>query len=202
VGPGEGWYTELLAPALASKGKLYVTGADPGGPPDSRATFYAQRTKLFLQRLPEAYGKVESLVVDDGAPDLGHAGQIDLILVFRGLHGMVQDKHLDGWLAAFRKALRPGGVLGIEQHRARPGAAPEESARSGYLPEKWVIAKIEAAGFELAGKSEVNANPRDTTDHPEGVWTLPPSFALGDKDHARYAAIGESDRMTLKFAKK
>jgi predicted methyltransferase len=124
-----------------------------------------------------------------------------MILVFRELHGMVMGKRLDRWLAAFHKALKPNGVLGIEQHRARPDATAEKSAEEGYLPEKWVIEKIEAAGFKLAGKSEVNANKKDTKDHPEGVWTLPPSYALGDKDRAKYAAIGESDRMTLKFVK-
>jgi predicted methyltransferase len=124
-----------------------------------------------------------------------------MILVFRELHNMVQGKRLEAWLAAFHQALKPHGVLGIEQHRAAPGANPEVSSKEGYLPEKWVIETIEAAGFKLAGKSEVNANPRDTRQHPEGVWTLPPSYALGDKDRARYAAIGESDRMTLKFFK-
>ena len=199
--PGEGWYTELLAPALARKGKLLVTNGDPNGPADKRRTFYAQRTKLFLDRLPEAYGKVETITVDDEAPNLGRDGDVDMILVFRELHGMVTGKRLDRWLAAFHKALKTKGVLGIEQHRARPDATPEKSAEDGYLPEKWVIEKIEAAGFKLAGKSEVNANDKDTKDHPEGVWTLPPSYALGDKDRAKYAAIGESDRMTLKFVK-
>jgi predicted methyltransferase len=199
--PGEGWYTELLAPTLAKKGKLLVTNGDPNGPVDKRRTFYAQRTKLFLDRLPEAYGKVETITVDDEAPNLGRDGDVDMILVFRELHGMVTGKRLDRWLAAFHKALKTKGVLGIEQHRAKPDATPEKSAEDGYLPEKWVIEKIEAAGFKLAGKSEVNANDKDTKDHPEGVWTLPPSYALGDKDRARYAAIGESDRMTLKFVK-
>jgi predicted methyltransferase len=201
LGPGEGWYTELLAPVLAKKGKLYVTSGDPKGPADRRSTFYAQRTKLFLERLPEAYGKVETISVNDATPKLGPDGQADMLLVFRGLHGMVQEKRFATWLTAFHDALKPGGILGIEQHRAKPGADAESSAESGYLPEKWVIEKIQAAGFKLAGKSEVNANKKDTTDHPEGVWTLPPTYALGDKDHAKYAAIGESDRMTLKFVK-
>jgi predicted methyltransferase len=200
-GPGEGWYTELLAPALAKKGKLYVTNGDPNGPADKRSTFYAQRAKRFLDRLPEAFGKVETITIDDKAPALGHDGEIDLILVFREMHGMVNGKRLGPWLAAFHKALKDGGVLGIEQHRAKPDAVAEVAAESGYLPEKWLIDTIEAAGFKLAGKSEVNANKKDTKDYPEGVWTLPPSFALGEKDRAKYAAIGESDRMTLKFVK-
>jgi predicted methyltransferase len=200
-GPGEGWYTELLAPALAKKGKLLVTSPDPNGSPDARPTFYGQRTKLFLERLPEAYGKVETITIDDASPNLGHDGDVDFIFVGRGLHGMVNSKHIDAWLATFHKALKPNGVLGIEEHRAKPDVVPEESSKKGYLPEKWVIEKIEAAGFKLSGKSDVNANKKDTTDHPEGVWTLPPTYRLGDKDRAKYAAIGESDRMTLKFVK-
>ena len=99
------------------------------------------------------------------------------------------------------KALKPGGVLGIEEHRAAAGADPTESAKKGYVPEAWVIAETEAAGFKLAGKSEINANPKDTKDYSEGVWALPPTYRNGDKDHDKYAAIGESDRMTLKFVK-
>ena len=103
-------------------------------------------------------------------------------------------------LWAWLKAQKPG-ILGIEAHRAKPEAAPEDAIKTGYLPEAWVIAQVEAAGFKLAGKSEINANPKDTKDYAEGVWTLPPSFELKDKDHDKYAAIGESDRMTLKFTK-
>ncbi len=200
-GPGEGWYTELLAPALASKGKLYVTSGDPNGPSDSPRTLYAQRTKMFLERLPEAYGKVETIVVDNAAPNLGHDGQVDMVFVARELHGLVNNKHLEDWLAAFNKALKPNGILAIEEHRAKADAVAEESSKKGYVPEKWAIEKIEAAGFKLAGKSEINANKKDTKDYPEGVWTLPPTLRLGDKDKDKYVAIGESDRMTLKFVK-
>jgi predicted methyltransferase len=200
--PGEGWYTELLAPTLSKKGKLIITNGDPNGPVDKRSTYYAQRTKLFLDRLPEAFGKVETIKVDDAAPAIaGHEGDVDMILVFRELHGMVQGKRLDAWLAAFHKALKKGGVLGVEQHRGKADADAEKTAGSGYLPEKYVIERAEAAGFKLAGKSEVNANKKDTKDYPEGVWTLPPSLRLGDKDREKYVAIGESDRMTLKFVK-
>lgn len=201
-GPGEGWYTELLAPALAKKGKLLVTNGDPNGPADDRSTFYAQRVKGFLDTAPELYGKVETITVDSKAPKLeGKDGQVDLVVVMRGLHGMVNSGKLDEWLAAIHKSLKPNGVLGIEQHRANADAKAEESSKKGYLPEKWVIEHIEAAGFKLAGKSEVNANPKDTKDYPEGVWTLPPTLKLGEKDKAKYVGIGESDRMTLKFVK-
>jgi predicted methyltransferase len=200
-GPGEGWYTELLAPALAVKGKLIVTTSDPNGPPDARGTFYGQRTKRLLEIAPELYGKVDRMVVDSKTPHIEGEGKLDAILLFRELHGLYDNKLLGPVLAEAFKALKPGGILGVEQHRAPDGANPDESAKKGYLPQAWVIAQIEAAGFKLAGKSEVNANPKDTKDYAEGVWTLPPSYRLKDKDRQKYADIGESDRMTLKFVK-
>ncbi|MDB4944606.1 MAG: hypothetical protein JWP97_4140, partial [Labilithrix sp.] len=200
-GPGEGWYTTLLAPALAKKGKLLVSNNDPNGPADDRGSYYGQVFKMFLETSPEAYGKVETVIIDSKNPSLPQEGNVDLVILARELHGMVNQGTLDAWLAQFQKALKPGGTLGIEQHRAKADAKAEESAKNGYLPEKWVIEKIEGAGFKLAGKSEINANAKDTKDYEGGVWTLPPSYRLGQKDHDKYAAIGESDRMTLKFTK-
>jgi len=203
VSPGEGWYTELLAPTLASKGKLVATSPDPAGPPDQRGTFYGQRWKAFLDKAPELFGKVQTIVVDGKAPSLAAAGAgvADMVLVTREVHGMVGGGTLSAWLAAIRATLKPNGVLGIEEHRAQPDADPMVSSKKGYVPEKWLIAQVEAAGFKLTGKSEVNANPKDTKDYAEGVWTLPPTLRLGDKDHDKYVAIGESDRMTLRFVR-
>jgi predicted methyltransferase len=200
-GPGEGWYTELLAPTLAKKGKLLITSADPNGPSEERNTLNGQRFKLFLETSPEAFGKVETIVTDNKAPSLPQDGTVDLVILARELHGMVQQHKMDEWLAQIQKALKPNGVLGIEQHRGKADSNAEETAKNGYLPEKWVIEKVEAAGFKLAGKSEINANAKDTKDYPDGVWALPPTYRDGDKDRAKYAAIGESDRMTLKFVK-
>lgn len=201
VDPGEGWYTELLAPALAGQGKLIETTSDPAGPDDKRSTFSGQRFKAFLDKAPELYGKVQPLVVDDKAPALGPDGTVDMVLLMRAAHGMINNGTLAAWLGAASKVLKHGGVLGIEQHRAPVGADPIASAKNGYVPEKWLIEQCEAAGFKLAGKSEVNANAKDTKDYAEGVWALPPTLRLGDKDRAKYVAIGESDRMTLKFVK-
>ena len=199
--PGEAWFTELLAPVLAKRGKLIATTTDPDGPKGERTTFYGQRFKAFLARSPEAYGKVEPLLIFPAAPKLGLAGSVDMVVMMRAMHGVVNAGKLDVWLAEMLAALKPGGILAIEQHRAAPDAKPEESAKKGYLPEEWVIERVEAAGFRLVARSELNANPRDTKDYAEGVWTLPPSFRLGDRDRATYAAIGESDRMTLRFVK-
>ena len=200
-GPGEGWYTELLAPALASRGKLSVTMTDPNGPRTERSTLYGERTKLFIERLPEAYGKIEPVVVNPKAPKLGADASLDMVLLIRGAHGMNNNKTLAAWLTEFHRVLKPGGRLGVEQHRAAPEQNPDVSSKQGYLPEKWLILQIEAAGFKLEAKSELNANPKDTKDHPEGVWTLPPTLRLGEVDKAKYIAIGESDRMTLRFVK-
>ncbi|MGK3960794.1 class I SAM-dependent methyltransferase [Sorangium sp. So ce118] len=201
LGAGDGWYTELLAPVLAKKGKLVVTSFDPNGPAESRNTLYGKRVKRLLEKSPDLFGKVDVVVIDRDNPKLGLEGKVDLVIAAREAHNWHRSGKFDTYVAEAFKALKPGGVFGIEQHRAKPDANPDESAKQGYLPEAWVIQKVESAGFKLGAKSEVNANPKDTKDYPEGVWTLPPNFRLGDKDRARYAAIGESDRMTLKFVK-
>jgi predicted methyltransferase len=200
-GPGDGWYTELIAPFVAKSGKLYVTATDPTGPKDQRSSYYGYRTKLFLDALPEAYSKVELLVIDPKAPKLPES-TFDAVILMRGAHGMNNNKQLAPWLAEFHKALKPKGVLAIEQHRALPGKNPDETSKQGYLSESFVIEAAEQAGFKLAAKSEINANPKDTRDHPDGVWSLPPTLRGGDKDREKYTAIGESDRMTLKFTKR
>ena len=127
-GPGDGWFTELLAPVLAKNGKLYVTETDPAGPREARSTYYGLRTKYFLDKLPEVYGKVEAAVFDSKAPKLALDGKLDLVLVFRGLHGMHNNKLLGAWLAEFHRALKPKGVLGIEQHRAGAGQDPAQAS--------------------------------------------------------------------------
>ena len=200
-GPGEGWYTELLAPLLAARGKLIVTSSDPKGPATERATMYGRRFQLFTEKAPELYGKIQTVMVDAKKPELGLDGNVDMALVIRGMHGWKRNGVVEPWLAEIHQALKPGGVLGIVQHRAKPDADPVQSAERGYLPEPWVIEQVESAGFKLSKKSEINKNEKDTTDHPEGVWALPPTLRLGDKDRDKYLAIGESDRMTLRFVK-
>lgn len=203
-GPGAGWYTEILAPVLSSQGKLLVTTTDPEGPENERSTFYAERLNLFLTKSPELYGNVEPIVYEPGRPDLKLDGSVDMALVIRGMHGMVTRGELDTWLDEIHAALKPNGIFGVVQHRAgpeQPSPDPKVAAKKGYLPEDWVIEQVEAHGFSLEEKSEVNANPKDTKDHPEGVWTLPPTLRLGEKDRAKYVDIGESDRMTLRFVK-
>jgi predicted methyltransferase len=203
IGPGEGWYTELLAPTLAAKGKLFDTSSDPNGPDDSRSAFGGQRWQKLLATSPELYGKVQTVIVDGKTPSLSAipAGTLDAATLMREVHGMVNGGTFPTWLSEIRKAMKPGGILGIEEHRAKPDADPLASSKQGYVPQQYVIDQVQAAGFKLAGQSEVNANAKDTKDYPEGVWALPPTLQRGDKDKDTLTAIGESDRMTLRFTK-
>ncbi len=155
-----------------------------------------------LAKDPADYGNVSVGSLSAGHFDgVGAPGSADMVLTFRNIHNWIKDGYFDANLKAFYVALKPGGVLGVEEHRAKPGTTLQQTIDSGYVTEAYVIEHARAAGFELAGRSEINSNPRDTKDYDKGVWTLPPVYADGDRDKARYAAIGESDRMTLRFVK-
>ncbi len=200
--PGGGWYTEILAPFLAGDGKLTVTNYDPNGPQEEARYRYARALAERLAADADRFGAVEVLEIDPPERfDLGADGRFDLIVTFRNNHGWIRGGYHDQVYREAFRVLKPGGVFGVVQHRAPEGADVTVSAENGYVPEAYVIAAAERAGFELAARSELNANPRDTKDYPKGVWTLPPNFRLGDEDRARYEAIGESDRMTLRFVK-
>jgi predicted methyltransferase len=205
LSPGAGWYTAILAPALADHGKLHVTNGDPNGPPDSGGTKRARALLARFAAAPAVFGKVEPVIVDwKSASPLGPDGSADMVVTFRNVHNWVQAGTLDTVFASAFKVLKPGGVFGVEEHRANAtaGAADTKAiSDTGYVPEAFVIDHATKAGFKLAGRSEINANPRDTKDYAKGVWTLPPTYELGETDKAKYAAIGESDRMTLRFVK-
>ena len=203
IAPGAGWYTEILAPYLRDRGRLYaahyaVNAADEGQR-RARARFEEK-----LAKDPPVYGRVivGNLPSDArGFTDIAPPGGADLVLTFRNVHNWIADGHLDALLRAFHAALNPGGVLGVEEHRAAPGTPLPKVIATGYVPEALVIERARAAGFQLAARSEINANPRDTKNHAAGVWSLPPTLRGGETDRAKYLAIGESDRMTLKFVK-
>jgi predicted methyltransferase len=178
ISPGTGWYTAVLAPVLAPSGQLTVTG---------RFDELAKR--------PDIFGRVEVT----SPSQFGADGSADMVLTFRNMHNWVRDHSEQEVLARVFAVLKPGGIFGLVDHRAKADAVPPGAG--GYLREDWVIAQVEKAGLRFVAKSEINANPRDTTDHPKGVWTLPPTYALGGVDRAKYEAIGESDRMTLRFVK-
>ena len=193
--PGGGWYAELLAPYLRDGGQ-YV------------AAFPAQSTtglKNFKEKLaakPAIYDKVR--IVPMGVPDkldIRPEGGADFVLTFRNVHNWVDDDNVDAFMKSFFDALKPGGVLGVVEHRAKPGSKLKTAIDTGYMTEEFVIKHALMAGFKLDAKSEVNANPKDTKDYKKGVWTLPPTLTEGEVDRAKYQAIGESDRMTLRFVK-
>jgi predicted methyltransferase len=147
------------------------------------------------------YGEAKVVQFDLKSPNFGPANSADMVVTFRNVHNWVMAGNAPDMFKAFFDVLKPGGVLGVVDHRAAPGADLEKIKDSGYLPQDYVIKLATDAGFKLKAQSEINANPKDTKDYEKGVWTLPPTFELGDKDHDKYAAIGESDRMTLKFVK-
>jgi predicted methyltransferase len=197
--PGRGWYTEILAPYLKGSGTLYAA-EHPGDPSYEAVQRSLEAFDRKVKSAPELYGEVKrTKLTKDG--DIAPPDSADLVVTFRNVHSWMGSGSEDEAFAAMFRALKPGGVLGLVQHRGDPSVTQDSKAGSGYVNEDYVIELAKKAGFELAEKFEINANPKDTKDYPKGVWTLPPSLRLGDEDRERYLAIGESDRMTLKLVK-
>jgi predicted methyltransferase len=195
IWPGGGWYTEILAPYLAASGRLTVAAPMGRG---------ADGIAKKLDADPAIYGKVAraNFPTADGATPVA-PGSADVVLTFRNVHNW-RFGGADKAQAAFDQMfamLKPGGTLGLVEHRLPENMDSAREEKSGYMKRTSVVAFAKKAGFQLVAESQVNANPRDTHDYPKGVWTLPPNYAEGDTDRAKYAAIGESDRMTLKFVK-
>jgi predicted methyltransferase len=203
IWPGGGWYMEILAPYLRDRGRYYAAIAAPnvaGASQEDKDDALQLRKRITDD--PARFGKVT--VTEYRPPALTEIcppGSADLVLTFRNVHNWIEAGDQQAQFDAFFKALKPGGVLGVVEHRAKPGASIEEMSKSGYVDEAYVKKLAATAGFRFDGESAINNNPKDTKDYPEGVWTLPPSLALRDKDRAKYLAIGESDRMTLRFVK-
>ena len=210
IWPAAGWYTEILAPIVREAGNYY--GAIFVLGPDSPE--YQRKTQQgFLDKLkgnPDLYGHVKLTEMGAGLMDIAPAGSADLVLTFRNVHNWMKGGFVQDAFKAFYTTLKPGGALGIVEHRARPGTPIERMIDSGYVTEEQVMAYAQEAGFTLEEKSEINANPADSTNHPRGVWSLPPGFALcrelkpgpeADACRTPWQAIGESDRMTLRFRK-
>lgn len=198
---GRGWYTEVLAPVLREKGKLYAANYDG----TTGREYFKRNADAFKNKLAEKSDVYDRVVITVLMPpasmEPAPMGSADMVLSFRNLHNWVRDG-IDGpMLQAIYEALKPSGVLGLVAHRGNPDMVGIEWARKGYVPQAEAIRIATAAGFTFVGSSEINANPKDTKNYADGVWTLPPSFRLGETDKAIYQAIGESDRMTLKFVK-
>ena len=203
IWPGGGWYTEILAPAMRDAGKLELAVQDETDP--DQPEFEREMVKNYKQNLAEhkdLYDQAQLVTFNPPKSNaLGTDGSADLVVTFRNVHNWIEGKGAADAFKAFFKVLKPGGTLGVEEHRAAAGKSADETFQSGYLSEDAVIKLATDAGFQLAEKSEVNANPKDTKDYAKGVWTLPPVLIEGQKDRDKYLAIGESDRMTLRFTK-
>jgi predicted methyltransferase len=204
IWPGGGWYAEILVPYVTKHGSYTGAVNDPAKASSERSKeYYAKANKNLRDKFaakPDVYGKANLVEIDPAKPVLGKPGSADVVLTFRNVHNWRMAKQAEGMFAGFYDVLKKGGTLGVVEHRANKDVADDDT--SGYVSEAQVIALATKAGFKLAAKSEINANPKDTKDYPNGVWTLPPTYGTADKeDKAKYAAIGESDRMTLKFVK-
>ncbi len=200
IAPGGGWYTEILAPVLKDRGH-YAGAVAPPKSADAEDTASMKALKQKFADHGAVLGALKTVPFGPDVTEMAPAGSADMVVTFRNLHNWIGGGWADKALALMFKALKPGGILGIEEHRGDPSKPQDPKAESGYTNEEYAIKLIEAAGFKLVGRSEVNANPKDTKDYKEGVWTLPPTLTLGEKDKEKYQKIGETDRFTLKFQK-
>jgi predicted methyltransferase len=203
VWPGGGYWTEILAPLLHDHGGYYVALQGKGG--SEAADAEADKLNVLLRGKIDAdkaaYGKVVPTVFGVGQGEIAPPGSADFVLSFRNLHNWMKDGFAPEAFATFYRALKPGGVLGLEEHRGQRDTAQDPKAEDGYVRQDYAIALAEKAGFQFAGSSEINANLKDTANWPKGVWTLPPTLKLGEQDRAKYEAVGEADNFVLKFRK-
>jgi predicted methyltransferase len=199
--PGaSGYWTEILAPYLREQGR-YIAALSDKDSPSAEAQKENAGFSAKVAADPANYAKVETTEFHPGAKELAAPGSVDFVLTFRNIHNWMANGTVEASFAAFFKALKSGGILGVEEHRGRADQPQDPLAKSGYVRQDYAIGLAEAAGFKFVEASEVNANPKDTKDYPAGVWTLPPTYRLKDQDREKYAAIGESDRFVLKFVK-
>ena len=198
---GGGWYAEVLAPVLREHGHYIAANMDS----KSTSKYVQDNLKKFADKVaarPDLYDRARQTALQ--APNELHPvpdGSVDMVLTFRNVHNWMGNGSEDAMFKAMYAALKPGGILGVEEHRAKNTEPQDPKAKSGYVRTDYLVALAEKAGFKLIGESEVNANPKDTADHPNGVWSLPPTLDGGDTDRDKFIAIGESDRQTLRFRK-
>jgi predicted methyltransferase len=198
ITPNPGWYMKVIAPLLRENGR-YIAALPARGAEEYSERELAQFKEL-LAAWPEYFDKVDIAPFLPGQP-IAPDGTADLVVTFRNVHSWMARDSAEAAFESMYRVLKPGGTLGVVEHRGNPAIPQDPRARTGYVNQDYAIRLIEKAGFRLVATSEINANPKDTKDHPRGVWTLPPTYAEGDKDRARYQTIGESDRFTLKFVK-
>ncbi|MGO1540119.1 MAG: class I SAM-dependent methyltransferase [Luteimonas sp.] len=200
ITPGGGWYAEILAPYVREGGGYVAAVVDPEAVDEDRGDYYANSLATLEERFardPEQFDHAQVVRYDPAAPSFGEPGSADMVVTFRNVHNWLGADQAEGMFEGFFQVLKPGGVLGVIDHRA----ADAGDFGDGYVGQDRMVALAEGAGFQLDAESEINANPADTKDHPNGVWTLPPTNRHDDADAEKYADIGESDRMTLRFVK-
>ena len=195
IWPGGGYWTEILAPYLGAHG-TYTVALPNDAPAEPGKTTFKQK---FAGK--PGYTRLHYTTLDKGETDIAPPGSADFVLTFRNVHNWMGEGYADTAFAAFFRALKPGGILGVEEHRGLASEPQDPKADSGYVRQDYTVALAQKAGFVLVGSSELDANPKDTKKWPKGVWTLPPSFEMGVVDHSKYAAIGEADNFILKFLK-
>ncbi len=199
--PGaSGYWTEILAPYLKERGHYIAAVGDPQSTSEEAQKDIAAFNTKFVGA-PDRYGVVQTTSFSGDTYPIAAPGSADFVLTFRNIHNWMAAGDAPQAFAAFFKALKPGGVLGVEEHRGRADQPQDPLAKSGYVRQDFAVALAEAVGFKLVASSEINANPKDTKDYSVGVWALPPTYRLKDVDREKYATIGESDRFTLKFVK-
>ena len=200
VWPEPGWYSDVIAPLVREHGKYYAAVIEP----DPSSQYITARLDAYRKKLasdPTLYGNVTVVTFPAHGGDVVPPGSMDIVVTFSNIHNWMAAGMAPEAFATLFRALKPGGVLGVVDHRGNPTQPQDPQAKSGYVTEDYAIGLIQAQGFRLVGTSEVNANPKDTKDYEQGVWTLPPTYRLGDKDRDKYTEIGASDRFTLKFEK-
>jgi predicted methyltransferase len=203
VSPGGGWYTEILGPYLKDHGELYLAIFS-----ENSKRSYAPRLNKKIKEMTKdknLYGKIHfsTMEAPDAIGPIAPDNSVDRVLTFRNVHNWMKDGKAKEVFQSFYNSLKPGGILGVVEHRAKMNKKQDPKSKSGYVREDYMIDLASSVGFKFVSKSEINANYNDSSNHPEGVWTLPPRLKLGQKDkmHSKYLALGESDRMTIKFIK-
>ena len=196
--PGGGYWTEILGRYLANGGTYYVALPPPGDAEEDKSI---ERWRARMAGQKDKLGTIHETTLGAGHFDIAPPGSADLVLTFRNLHNWMDGGYAEAALAACFKALKPGGILGIEEHRGRTDKPQDPKAADGYVRQDYTIAIAKKVGFVQVTSSEINANPKDTKDYVDGVWTLPPTLSQGDKDRARYMAIGEADNFVMTFRK-